>query len=123
MYYNNDFSHDLLVGNIAEEYLGSVLSEKKIEVKYDKIALETGRVFVEFECRGNPSGITTTEADFWAFVFMNSIIILISKQRLVALCNDAYNNNKMVNGGDNNASRGFLIDIEKLVRSNLCDSK
>lgn len=123
MYYNNDFSHDLLVGNIAEEYLGSVLSDKKIEVKYDKIALNTGRVFVEFECRDKPSGISTTEADFWAFVFLNSVIILVSKQRLVALCNDAYNNNKIVNGGDDNKAKGFLIDIEKLVRSDLCDLK
>lgn len=123
MYYNNDFSHDLLVGNIAEEYLGSVLSQKKIEVKFDKIALDTGRVFVEFECRGKPSGITTTEADFWAFVFLNSVIILVSKQRLVALCNDAYNNNKVVNGGDNNSARGFLVDIEKLVRADQCDLK
>jgi hypothetical protein len=45
MLYNNDFSHDLLVGQIAEQFLGDLLENKKVEVKHDKIAHKSGRVF------------------------------------------------------------------------------
>ena len=116
MEYNNDFSHDLLVGQIAEEYLGDLLENKKIEVKHDKIAHRTNRVFVEFECRGKLSGISTTEADFWAFVLKTGVIVLIDKHRLMALCNAQWSNGKIVNGGDMNAARGFLIDLDDLLR-------
>jgi hypothetical protein len=116
MDYNNDFSHDLLVGQIAEEYLGDLLENKKIEVKHDKIAHKTNRVFVEFECRDKLSGISTTEADFWAFVLSTGVIIFVDKHRLVALCNNQWPNGRIVNGGDMNAARGFLIEIDDLLR-------
>jgi len=35
------------------------------EVKNDMKYSQTGNIGIEFECRGNPSGIQTTEADFW----------------------------------------------------------
>lgn len=116
MLYNNDFSHDLLVGNIAEEYLGNLLEDKTIEVKHDKIAHKSGRLFVEFECRGKPSGISTTKADFWAFVLLNGVVIIIGKDRLVQLCNDAYEKGSIMRGGDSNAAKAFMIDLTDLIR-------
>ena len=116
MLYNNDFSHDLLVGQIAEQFLGNLLENKKIEVKHDKIAHRSGRVFVEFECRGKPSGITTTQSDFWAFVLITGVVIIISKNRLTALCNEKYNNGYITLGGDGNNSQGFLIELDDLLR-------
>ena len=116
MLYNNDFSHDLLVGQIAEQFLGNLLENKKIEVKHDKIAHRSGRVFVEFECRGKPSGITTTQSDFWAFVLITGVVIIISKNRLMTLCNEKYNNGYITLGGDGNNSQGFLIELDDLLR-------
>ncbi len=37
------------------------------EVKEDIRCADTGNVVVEYESRGKPSGIETTEADFWIF--------------------------------------------------------
>ena len=37
------------------------------EIKEDIKCAETGNVVVEYESRGKPSGIKTTEADFWIF--------------------------------------------------------
>lgn len=116
MLYNNDFSHDLLVGQVAEQFLGDLLQNKKIEVKHDKIAHKSGRVFVEFECRGKPSGITTTQSDFWAFVLETDVVIIISKDSLMRLCNDAYENGNVIRGGDSNASKGFLINLTNLIQ-------
>lgn len=117
MDYNNDFSHDLLVGQVAEQFLGDLLQNKKIEVKHDMIAHSTGRVFVEYECRGRNSGITTTQADFWAFVLLTGAVIIVSKDRLVHLCNIAYDCGKFTKGGDSNTASGFLITLDDLVRS------
>jgi len=116
MLYNNDFSHDLLVGQVAEQFLGDLLQNKKIEVKNDKIAHKSGRVFVEFECRGKPSGITTTQSDFWAFVLTTGVVIIVSKDRLTELCNNEYNKGNVIRGGDRNTSQGFLINLDDLLR-------
>ncbi|MDB4448207.1 hypothetical protein N9119_03130 [Roseivirga sp.] len=116
MLYNNDFGHDLLVGQVAEQFLGDLLQNKKIEVKHDKIAHRSGRVFIEYECRNKPSGITTTNADFWAFVFTTGPILIVSKDRLTSLCNKAYENSHVFKGGDNNSSKGFLINLTDLIQ-------
>ena len=41
----------------------------KYEVKADRLAYKYGgtTMFVEFECSGQPSGISTTEADVWMY--------------------------------------------------------
>ena len=48
MKHNNDFKYDLEVGQLKESELGDMLSNSKIEVKYDLRAKETGNVFVEY---------------------------------------------------------------------------
>lgn len=35
------------------------------EVKADRITQRTGNLCIEYECRGKPSGITTTTANYW----------------------------------------------------------
>jgi hypothetical protein len=99
--------------------LGDLLQNKKVEVKHDMIAHSTGRVFVEYACRGRNSGITTTQADFWAFVLLTGAIIITDKDRLVELCNVAYQDGKVINGGDSNTASGFLITLDDLIRRKL----
>jgi hypothetical protein len=45
MNYNNDFKHDLEIGQVYEKELGNLL-QKKVEVKRDFRCLETKNVFV-----------------------------------------------------------------------------
>jgi len=63
MQFNSDFRYDLKVGQLEEKWLAELLQSKTLEVKRDFKASQTGRVFVEFFCRGKPSGVATTEAD------------------------------------------------------------
>jgi len=81
MEYNNDFKFDLSRGKIGEEHLAKILEDKTLEVKTDSWIARTQNIAVEYESRGKPSGIATTEADYWVFVFdgrYNTEVILLT---------------------------------------------
>jgi len=116
MEYNSDFRWDLKVGQLEEKWLADLLQSKTLEVKRDFRASQTGRVFVEFFCRGKPSGISTTEADHWAFILDGGVVIMMPTDRLKELVAEAREKNRVVSGGDNNMSQGALIKLERLVK-------
>lgn len=115
MKFNSDFRYDLEVGKVAEKQLAMILQNKKIEVKRDFKASQTGQVFVEFFSRGKPSGIEKSEADYWAFMISEESVVLLPTERLRALVEEAKANGKVKAGGDSNTSQGALIKIERLV--------
>ena len=116
MQFNSDFRYDLKVGQLEEKWLAELLQSKTLEVKRDFKASQTGRVFVEFFCRGKPSGIATTEADHWAFILNDGIVIILPTERLKELVEEAQENGKTISGGDSNVSQGALIKLERLVK-------
>jgi hypothetical protein len=116
MQFNSDFRYDLKVGQLEEKWLAELLQSKTLEVKRDFKASQTGRVFVEFFCRGKPSGVATTEADHWAFILNGGIVIILSTERLKALVAEAQFVGNTTRGGDSNSSHGALIELERLVK-------
>ena len=116
MKFNSDFRYDLEVGQLQEKWLAELLDSKKIEVKRDFKASQTGRVFVEFFCRGKASGISTTEADFWCFILDEETVIIIPTEKLILLVDEAVKSGKVVSGGDSNLSQGALVMVERLVK-------
>jgi hypothetical protein len=110
-----DFRWDLEVGQIAERWLGEILSNNTIEVKRDFAASRTGNVFVEFSCRNKPSGIATTMATHWAFVLDDETVVLLPTEKLKIIAREAYRKRGTFKGGDSNASLGVLIRVERLV--------
>jgi len=116
MQFNGDFRYDLKVGQLEERWLAELLQSKTLEVKRDFKASQTGRVFVEFFCRGKPSGVATTEADHWAFVLNDGIVIILPTERLKELVVEAKEKGKTISGGDSNVSQGALINLERLVK-------
>ena len=48
----------------------------QVEVKRDTAALRWGNVYVEFECRGKPSGIAITGADVYVFVIGTRLLCI-----------------------------------------------
>ncbi len=113
MKYNNDFKYDLKVGQIKEEELGKILSDRRIEVKYDLQALDTGNVYVEYESRGKRSGISTSEAEFYCFAF-GETFHLIETKLLKSRCRKYINTKRDKRGGDSNTSKGILLPIKEL---------
>jgi hypothetical protein len=66
MKHNSDFKYDLEIGQSYETQLYEMLG-KKIEVKRDFQCLQSGNIFVEYESRNKPSGIATSEADYYCY--------------------------------------------------------
>lgn len=114
MEYNNDFRYDLKVGQVAEKELASILSGKKIEVKNDLQAHKTGNIFLEYESRNKPSGIATSQADFYC-IKIKETLILIPTLKLKELCRKHIGTTRDIKGGDSNTSKGVLLPINELL--------
>lgn len=114
---NYAFDLDLKDGLEGESHLADILKNKKIEVKTDYGVGDTGNLVVEYASRGKKSGISTTQADYWAFVFAGDyskdIIVMVKTERLKNLLSkDRF---KIVTGGDKGTSKLYLIPKEELL--------
>ena len=110
----SDFKYDLKIGQVAEKRLGVIFSEKKIEVKTDLKAYKTGNVYIEYFSRGKPSGISTSESDYYCFV-LGSVMILIESKGLKEKCRKYLNTSRDKKGGDNDTSKGILLPVVELI--------
>ena len=114
MNYNSDFKYDLKVGQVKEKELGEIFRDKTVEVKTDLKAHKTGNVYIEYESRGKPSGIATSEADYYCLAF-NDVMELIESSKLKELCRGYFKTSRNRKGGDNNTSKGILLPIKDLI--------
>jgi hypothetical protein len=111
-----NFDFDLKFGQEKENELIKIFREETVECKTDKICQRTGNVFVEFEDAKNPSGISITEATFYAFCLYKperdkQIWVLIPTKLLKKLMKKY----PIKNGGDNWEARGHIIPKEALL--------
>ena len=88
----------------------------KYEVKSDRMACRTGNVAIEVGCNNKPSGITSTEADFYAYFIvyptMSPTLYLIPTDILKGLVLE--NKYRSVRGGDGWRSEMVLVPIADL---------
>jgi len=112
------FDLDLQYGEIREQKTADMLTGKKIEVKSERDTwMKTGNICIEYECWNKPSGIRATESDYW---FHNLCVgediyaTLIFKTDNLKKILDSLERKVSVNGGDHNASRMYLISLQKL---------
>ena len=117
MQLNSDFRFDLAIGQTYETQLAELLG-KKIEVKRDFKALETGNIFVEYESRGKRSGIATSEAEWWCYWLSEKHFVMVEKDELKELCRKYLNTNRDVKGGDSNTSKGILLPMIDFLKKN-----
>ena len=115
MKYNNDFKYDLKVGQIAEQSLGNLLDYKKIEVKKDLQASKTGNIFIEYFSRGKPSGLSTTESDYYCYFITDTRLFLIETVDLKKICRRYIGTKRDILGGDLNTSKGILLPLIDLI--------
>ena len=112
------FDLDLSYGKVREQRVAEILQDKKIEVKSERdMWMQTGNIAIEYECNGKASGIQTTESDYW---FHNLCIgddtyatLVFKTDNLRDIINTT-KGKKQVYGGDNNASKMFLISLQSL---------
>ena len=120
------FDIDLEYGEIREDKIKDMLTNKKVEVKSERdMWMKTGNIAIEYECWNKPSGIKATESDYW---FHNLCIgdeeycTLVFKTYTLRKIVDKLDYFKTVSGGDNNASKMFLVNIQKLFSSDVIKS-
>lgn len=132
MDFNGDFKYDLALGQLGEGWIGKMLSNNTIEVKFDFACYKTGNFYIEYESRGKKSGIATTKADYWMLIASTEkgirlkddisnvessdvmFAILLDTERLKRICKERHFK-KGVKGGDNNTSLGVLIKSKDLL--------
>lgn len=132
------FKEDLQTGHKAEEYILKELKkfdpsvkrvegyekrfdivgdEASYEVKYDRMSVKTGNVAVEYRCRNKNSGLSTTEADYLAYIYFDGENwvwqLMYAPEFKEALKNSDY---KKVNGGDNWESEMLLIPVSAFAK-------
>tara|TARA_R110000824_G_scaffold125134_4_gene284060 strand:- start:1163 stop:1528 length:366 start_codon:yes stop_codon:yes gene_type:complete len=111
---------DLKLGEEGESLVRRLLEgAHTVEVKRDFIAPTSGNLAIEYECRGKPSGIAVTEADWWAFVSgrgqADRVVILFETKHLKELCRRYYKNGSKTSGGDQGCSRMVLIPVCEIL--------
>ena len=117
------FDIDLEYGKVREQMVADMLQDKKIEVKSERdVWQKTGNIAIEYECYGKPSGINATESDYWFHnlcigdeTFATIVFDTNSLKRIIA----NLDSKRSVSGGDNNASRMYLLNLQKLFSSDV----
>jgi len=126
--YEPRFDFDLRRGKVGEDYVGTILesiASDSIEVKTDYGANRTGNLYIEFEQETQegkwvPSGVSTSEAGYWAFAFEDGVIF-IKLERLKEICRNVYHQNPERNVGyrprneHSNATRGIKLPVAYLA--------
>jgi len=112
------FDIDLAYGEVKEEQVASMLQDKKIEVKSERgMWMKTGNICIEYECWKKPSGINATESDYWFHnlcIDDNIFCTLVFETKSLKKIIRTMKGKKSVMGGDNNASKMWLLPIKKL---------
>jgi hypothetical protein len=90
----------------------------RYEVKADRLAHRTGNLAIEFACHRKPSGITTSEADYYAYFIIRDgeepVLYLIPTADLRLLMEDPKEDWRTVRGGDGWRAEMLLIPLVEL---------
>ena len=117
------FDIDLEYGKVREQLVADMLQDKKIEVKSERdVWQKTGNIAIEYESYGKPSGINATESDYWLHnlcigedICATIVFDTTSLKRII----NNLDYKRSVSGGDNNASRMYLLNLQKLFSSDV----
>jgi len=97
-----------------------------VEVKLDTQAHRTGNLFFEYRSRNKPSGLVTTESDYYAVMTADEDFVMIVRTELLKMALrewrlDCIKQGKKPEqtwekrGGDNQTSVGMLVPITQLI--------
>lgn len=117
------FDIDLAYGEVREQMIADMLTDKKIEVKSERdLWAKTGNIAIEYESWGKPSGIAATEADYWFHnlcigddTFATLVFDVPSLKRII----NNLDYKRSVSGGDNYASKMYLLNLQKLFSTDV----
>jgi len=117
------FDLDLEYGEVKEDMVAEMLQDKKVEVKSERgMWTSTGNIAIEYMSYGKPSGLAATEADYWFHnlcidddVYATLVFKTDNLKKIIKLMD----NPRQIAGGDHNASKMFLLNIQSLFDKQL----
>ena len=120
--YCKGFDIDLKFGKMGEEFTQQVFEgNSKVEVKTERdIWMTTGNIAIEIRCKGEPSGVSTTEANVWIHLLAHKgeikggYLFIVDELKALIKKRHKEGNLKIVMGGDDNASQMSLIPRKEL---------
>jgi len=79
------------------------------EIKADRMTARTGNVVIEYKCNGKPSGITSSEADYWVYFIVGTTEYIKIPTNVLRqfILEKKYKNS--VSGGDGYRSQMYLF--------------
>lgn len=117
----SSFDIDFSFGREGEQLVEDLLTEgKRIEVKRDRKWSITGNVYIETDCfftKSNswqPSGLSVTEAEYWAFVLNRTVIMLPTQVLWKAVRNYG---REITCEIPPNLSSGYLVKVTDLIEA------
>ena len=115
------FDVDLEFGQHWEQHIDDLFKGvKTCEVKTERDRwATTGNICIELESWGKPSGINATESDIWVQNLVKGDKVLASILIPTDVLREILDRipNRIVFGGDNNASKIQLVDLLKLMKT------
>jgi hypothetical protein len=118
--YNKKFDIQLKQGQKLEEQLEAFFTGQSIEVKSERYIWEiTGNLFIEYEYKGQPSGIAVTTSDYWALCLVRDEqlmqMYILPTDTLRRITRRYWDTNRNVIGGDLKKSKGILVPIDDIA--------
>ena len=117
----SSFDLDFSFGKAGEQLVSDLLTEgKRIEVKRDRKWNVTGNVYIETDCfftKSNawaPSGLSITEAEYWAFVLNHTVLMLPTTTLWKAVRKFGRDITCEI---PPNLSRGYLVKVVDLIEA------
>jgi hypothetical protein len=110
-----DYSYGLQGENLVDQLLNGA---KTVEVKRDRRWWDTGNIYIEVSCWYNTSqswedsGLSVTEAKYWAFVLESGVILVPTNHVKYAV---KVFGRAITCDIEPNRSRGYLIKAEDLL--------
>ena len=101
----------LVAKTVGATAASDLLVQTQVEVKHDLLAESSGRVAIEISYRGHPSGLTTSQAAWWAIVVGREVFLLKADVLRECLRIGKY---PTCFGGDNKSSGLVLLPIAVL---------
>jgi hypothetical protein len=88
----------------------------KVEVKKDLRSLDTGNILVEFEFNGHPSGILTTQADWWVITDDRSDWMITPQELRYFIFLNRLQYREIIGSGDYSKKKAFFIRRDDFIK-------
>ena len=115
----NYIKYDYIIKHVGNFKEYDILAKKddietKYEIKSDRLAYKTKNLCIEYECSKKPSGITTTEADYYGYFIINNeeYDLYIIPTEFINECIENKLYKRDITGGNGYKARFYLFSLD-----------